>query len=39
MPKMNDAFLSFKIGFAKGEHLIFSLVKNRSIDPGVANHI
>jgi hypothetical protein len=39
MPKVNDVFLSFKSGLAKGEHLSFSSAKNRSIGLGLAEHI
>jgi hypothetical protein len=39
MPKVNEVFLSFKIGPAKGEHLNFRSLKTDSIGQDVAEYI
>jgi hypothetical protein len=39
MPKVNEVFLSLKIGLAKGEHLNFRSLKANSIGQRIAEHI
>ena len=38
MPKVNEGFLSIKIGLAKGEHLNFSSLETHSIGKGKAKN-